>query len=100
MNVLLVLRFVEGIAGAKGIVIALAMVSDLYAGIVRARFFSLLIQINGLAPLAAPMLGGQLLTFTPWRGVFVTLALFGVVLFTACAFGLGETLSVSRRQSG
>ncbi|HLZ59488.1 MAG TPA: multidrug effflux MFS transporter [Ktedonosporobacter sp.] len=100
INTLIALRFVQGIAGAAGIAIALAIVSDLYAGIARARFFSLLMQINGLAPMLAPMIGGQLLRFTSWHGVFVALTLAGVVLLAASAFGLNETLPASRRQSG
>ena len=96
---LTVLRFVQGLAGASGIVIALAIVNDLYTGLVQARFFALLMQISGLAPILAPMIGSQLLTFTSWRGVFVTLAIIGVMLFLA-AFSLGETLPLDRRQGG
>lgn len=97
---LIVLRFVQGVAGAAGITIALAIASDLYAGIARARFFSLLMLINGLAPMVAPIIGSQLLTFTSWRGIFVALALIGVILLATSAFGLSETLSPDRRQSG
>lgn len=100
ISVLIALRFIQGIAGAAGIALALAIVSDLYAGIARARFFSLLMQINGLAPMIAPIIGGQLLVFTSWHGVFAVLTLAGVVLLAASMFGLGETLPVSRRQSG
>jgi DHA1 family bicyclomycin/chloramphenicol resistance-like MFS transporter len=95
---LIVLRFVQGVAGAAGIAIALAIASDLYAGIARARFFSLLMLINGLAPMVAPIIGSQLLTFTSWRGIFVALALIGVILLAASTFGLSETLSPDRRQ--
>ena len=91
---------VQGVAGAAGIAIALAIVSDLYAGSVRARVFSLLMLVSGLAPIIAPVLGSQLLAFTSWRGIFVTLALIGVVLLLAVTLGLGETLPVARRQSG
>lgn len=80
--------------------LALAIVSDLYAGLTQARFFSLLMQINGLAPMVAPILGSQLLRFTSWRGVFVALALAGVVLLATSAFGLSETLEASNRQRG
>jgi DHA1 family bicyclomycin/chloramphenicol resistance-like MFS transporter len=41
-----------------------------------------------------------LLAFTSWRGIFVALALIGVMLLSASAFGLGETLPLDRRQSG
>jgi DHA1 family bicyclomycin/chloramphenicol resistance-like MFS transporter len=94
------LRFVQGFAGAAGIAIALAIVSDLYAGTTQARFFSLLMQISGIAPIIAPIIGSQLLTFTSWHGVFVALAIIGVALFLAASFGMGETLPVERRQRG
>jgi DHA1 family bicyclomycin/chloramphenicol resistance-like MFS transporter len=97
---LTVLRFVQGVAGAAGIAIALAIVSDLYAGSVQARVFSLLMLVSGLAPIIAPVIGSQLLAFTSWRGIFVILALIGIVLLLAVTFGLGETLPAARRQSG
>jgi MFS transporter, DHA1 family, multidrug resistance protein len=100
VGALTLLRFVQGFAGAAGIAIALAIVSDLYAGTTQARFFSLLMQVSGIAPIIAPIIGSQLLTFTSWRGVFVALALIGVALFLAAAFGLGETLPQQHRQSG
>jgi MFS transporter, DHA1 family, multidrug resistance protein len=97
---LTVLRFVQGVAGAAGIAIALAMVSDLYAGSVQARVFSLLMLVSGLAPIIAPVIGSQMLAFTSWRGIFVTLGLIGIVLLLAVMFGLGETLPAPHRQSG
>ncbi len=100
MVVLTILRFAQGLAGAAGIVIALAMARDLYAGIALARCISLLMMVNFLAPIVAPVLGGQLLRFYSWRGIFVTLALISVVFLLASVFGLGETLPSDRRQSG
>jgi DHA1 family bicyclomycin/chloramphenicol resistance-like MFS transporter len=97
---LTVLRFVQGAAGAAGIAIALAIVSDLYAGSVQARVFSLLMLVSGLAPIIAPLIGSQLLAFTSWRGIFVILALIGIVLLLSVTFGMGETLPAARRQSG
>jgi MFS transporter, DHA1 family, multidrug resistance protein len=98
--VLTVLRFIQGGAGAAGIAIALAMVSDLYAGTVQARVFALLMLVSGLAPIIAPLLGSQLLAFTSWRGIFVLLAVIGVLLLLVVAFGLDETLPPARRQRG
>jgi DHA1 family bicyclomycin/chloramphenicol resistance-like MFS transporter len=100
IGALTALRFVQGLAGAAGIAIALAMVSDLYDGIARARILSLLVLVSGLAPIVAPVIGGQLLTFTTWHGVFVTLAAIGLLLLPASVFGLGETLPTDRRQTG
>lgn len=98
--ILTILRFVQGVAGAAGIAIALAIVSDLYAGSVQARVFSLLMLVSGLAPIIAPVIGSQLLTFTSWHGIFIMLALIGIGLLLAVTFGLGETLPAARRQSG
>ena len=98
--ILTVLRFIQGVAGAAGIAIGLAIVSDLYAGSVQARVFSLLMLVSGLAPIIAPVIGSQLLAFTSWRGIFVVLALIGILLLLAVTFGISETLPVARRQRG
>src|SRR2546421_8590621 len=98
--VLVGLRFVQGCAGAAGIVIARAIVRDLHSGEALARFFSLLMLVNGLAPILAPLFGGLLLRFTSWRGVFIVLAVIRALLLLAAATGLGETLPPDRRQSG
>jgi MFS transporter, DHA1 family, multidrug resistance protein len=63
---LLVFRLVQGLAGAAGIVIARAIVRDMHEGIEAARMFALLMLIGGLAPILAPLVGGQLLHVTDW----------------------------------
>jgi MFS transporter, DHA1 family, multidrug resistance protein len=97
---LVVLRLVQGFAGAAGIVIARAIVRDMHSGVAAARFFSLLMLVNGLAPILAPVIGGQILRVTTWRGVFVVLAAIGVVLAVAAAAGLRETLAPADRHPG
>ncbi|KAA5824715.1 Bcr/CflA family multidrug efflux MFS transporter [Saccharopolyspora hirsuta] len=94
------LRLVQGLGGAAGIVIARAVVRDLYSGVAMARFFSLLMLVNGLAPILAPLIGGQLLRVTSWRGVFLALGLIGAVLLAASAFGVRETLPEQNRRAG
>jgi DHA1 family bicyclomycin/chloramphenicol resistance-like MFS transporter len=97
---LVLLRFLQGFSGAVGMVIAGAIVRDLYAGAAASRFFSRLMLVQGLAPVLAPVIGGQLLRFTSWRELFVVLAGFAVLLIPAVAFGLQETLPVDRRRAG
>ena len=92
-------RLVQGFAGAAGIVIARAVVRDLYSGTEAARFFSLLMLVTGLAPILAPSVGGALLHVTSWRGLFLALSAYGVVLLAAAA-GLRETLAPERRRHG
>ncbi|MBP2478820.1 DHA1 family bicyclomycin/chloramphenicol resistance-like MFS transporter [Crossiella equi] len=100
VTLLVGLRFVQGVAGAAGIVIARAIVRDLYSGVAAARFFSNLMLISGLAPILAPVIGGQLLRVGTWHSVFAVLAGFAVVLFFGGLFGLRETLPPERRHGG
>jgi DHA1 family bicyclomycin/chloramphenicol resistance-like MFS transporter len=93
------LRLVQGLAGAAGIVISRAAVRDMYAGVAAARFFSILMLVNGVAPILAPVIGGQLLKVTSWRGVFVALAVIGFALLVASAAAFHETLPPERRRS-
>jgi DHA1 family bicyclomycin/chloramphenicol resistance-like MFS transporter len=94
---LAVMRLIQGTAGAAGIVIARAVVSDLYSGIAAARYFARLMIVMGLAPILAPVIGGQLLHFTDWRGVFLVLAGIGALLGLVSWRALGETLPPEAR---
>ncbi|MFG2646642.1 Bcr/CflA family multidrug efflux MFS transporter [Streptomyces sp. NPDC048436] len=93
-------RLLQGLAGAAGIVIARAVVRDLYDGVEMARFFSTLMLISGVAPVVAPLIGGQVLRFTDWRGIFVVLTAIGVALTLLVWRRLPETLAPERRHSG
>ena len=97
---LILLRLVQGLAGAAGIVIARAIVRDHYSGSAAARFFAFTMAISGLAPILAPIVGGQLLNFTSWRGVFLVLMAIGLALLAMAFLGLGESLPPERRQTG
>lgn len=79
-------------------VVALAIVRDLYTGRAAAVLLSRLILVMGAAPIVAPTIGGALLGFTSWRGVFVALALYGLVLLPIAARLLPETLPRHRRR--
>lgn len=94
------LRFLQGLSGAAGIVISRAIVRDLYSGSEMTKFFSLLMLVNGAAPILAPVVGGQLLRFTSWHGVFVVLSILGLIMFITVVYGLQETLSTERRAAG
>lgn len=98
--VLVAFRLVQGLAGSAGIVIARAVVRDMYSGLAMARFFSTLMLVSGVAPVAAPLAGGQLLRVTDWRGVFVALTGIGLVITVCAALWLKETLPPARRHSG
>ncbi|WP_103337413.1 multidrug effflux MFS transporter [Amycolatopsis sp. CA-126428] len=83
-------RFVQSLGAAAGIVIARATVRDLFEGTAMTKFFSTLMLVSGLAPILAPLIGGQLLNWTSWRGVFVVLTAFGALLLAVVVFFLPE----------
>ncbi|MER5950711.1 multidrug effflux MFS transporter [Streptomyces sp. NPDC001904] len=97
---LVAFRLLQGLAGSAGIVIARAVVRDRYDGIAMARFFSTLMLISGVAPVVAPLIGGQILRFTDWRGVFVVLTGIGLALTALVWKVLPETLEPERRHGG
>ncbi|RZD82583.1 multidrug effflux MFS transporter [Streptomyces albidoflavus] len=97
---LVTFRLIQGLAGAAGIVIARVVVRDLYDGLAMARFFSTLMLISGAAPIVAPLIGGQLLRFTDWRGVFAVLTLIGLGLLVLVHRVLPETLAPEDRHAG
>ncbi|TDC55903.1 Bcr/CflA family efflux MFS transporter [Actinomadura sp. KC345] len=100
VEALIAMRVVQGATGAAGIVIARAIVRDLYEGVAAAKFFSMLMLVTGLAPILAPVLGGQLLQVVPWPGLFAVLSGAGVALFLGALLGLRETLPPERRATG
>lgn len=97
---MIVLRFIQGLGGSAGIVVARAMVRDMYSGSELTRFFALLMLVNGVAPIAAPIAGGQLLRMISWPGIFVVLGLIGLLMLAAVLFGLRETLPSAQRSGG
>jgi DHA1 family bicyclomycin/chloramphenicol resistance-like MFS transporter len=100
ITTLIVVRLIQGMAGGVGIVIARAIVRDVSDGATAARMFSLLMAITGVAPVCAPLVGGQALAVTSWRGVFVILAVIGVPLLLATGLWLPETLPAPDRHGG
>ncbi len=98
--VLVALRLIQGLGGGVGTVIAAAVVRDKHEGAAAAKYFSLLMLITGLAPVLAPVGGGQLLRFTSWHGIFNLLGILGALMLVVVAFGLPETHPTERRQTG
>ena len=56
--------------------------------------------INGAGPILAPVIGGQLLQFTSWRGIFVVLGILGILMILGAVFSIQETLSPENRIAG
>lgn len=89
--VLGVLRVLQGAGAAGGGVVAQAMIRDLFGGRPLVKMLARMGLVSGAAPVLAPLIGSQLLRVLDWRGLFVSLAVYGVAGLAAAAVGLGET---------
>ena len=90
-EVLLGARMVQGFTGAAGIVIARAIVADIYHGPVAAKMFSLLAMVGGIAPVVAPLIGGVLAIPVGWRGILWALTGVTGLMLLAVIFVVPET---------
>ena len=93
IEVFIIFRLIQGFAGSGGVVISRSIVADLFRGDELAKFFALLGAIHGLAPIIAPILGGIMLKFSDYQGIFIVLFLIGILMFVANLF-FKESLGV------
>lgn len=100
IEMLILARVVQGLAGGVGIVIAQAAGRDLYTGGALIRFYGRLTVLAGLAAIVGPLIGGMLATVADWRGLFLFLAAIGAGILLATLLGFQETLPKERRTSG
>ena len=97
LNALIVLRLAMAFGACAGMVITRSVVRDLFDERESARMYSMLVLVMGLAPILAPLIGGQLLLYWGWRTIFVVLSGFGLLCFALVLFGLPESLPAERR---
>jgi DHA1 family bicyclomycin/chloramphenicol resistance-like MFS transporter len=97
LNTLLAFRFLQALGGCAGMVLTISMVRDFFAVKDSAKVLSYLVLVMGLAPILAPLVGGQLLIYAGWRVIFLVLAGFGLLCFVMVALGLPESLPKERR---
>lgn len=100
IEALIVSRLLMGLGGSAGAVIARAVVRDLFDEHHSAQYYSLMMIIGGIAPIASPFLGGMLLAYWDWRVVFWVMAGFGLMCAIAVFVHLPETLPRERRARG
>lgn len=92
---LIAARFIQGLAGAGGAVLCRAIARDYYQGSALTKIFVVIMAINGIAPIAAPVLGGLQLNHTTWRGLFISLAMTGLLLLVIVVTKLKESYTPS-----
>jgi DHA1 family bicyclomycin/chloramphenicol resistance-like MFS transporter len=98
VELLVAARVVQGLGASAGMVLAIAVVRDLYVDRAAATLLSQLILVMGVSPVLAPTFGSALLRWSQWRGVFVALAVLALVITVAAVLALPETLPRHRRQ--
>ena len=95
---LVALRLLQGLAACGGVVLARTMVRDLAEKDQAARAMSLMFACSSIAPMLAPLIGGQVLWFFGWRAIFWVLAGIGVIAWIFAFLRLPETLQLEYRQ--
>ncbi|WAE40013.1 multidrug effflux MFS transporter [Staphylococcus pasteuri] len=99
IQVMIALRFIQGITGGAASVISRAIASDMYKGKELTKFLSLLMLVNGVAPVIAPAIGGVILSFAVWRMVFIILTVFGVLMVIGTLTKVPESLQEDEKDS-
>lgn len=97
---LIVWRFAQALGGCAGVVVARAVVRDLFDQWGSARMLSTMMLVMGAAPMLAPLLGGWLLAVSGWRSIFWALLVFGLLCLFATIVALPETRPRSEEVSG
>jgi len=97
---LIAARFVQGFAGAAGVVLSRAVVADRARGTAAAKLFGVMMLIQGVAPVLAPLLGGTLVTAVGWRGVFGILAGVSALMLVGVLAVVPETRPREARTAG
>jgi MFS transporter, DHA1 family, multidrug resistance protein len=93
IHMLIAARALQALGGSGGIVLARAMVRDLYAGNRAGRELSMIGAVMALAPVLAPIAGGALQTVSGWRSVFFVLVVAGLIGAAVVCWLLPETLA-------
>lgn len=97
MTTMLVFRGLQGLSAGVGLIVGRAVVRDCLQGDDAQRLMSQISMIFGIAPAIAPVIGGWILGFSEWHGIFWFLTGFGVLLLVLTAWGLPESHPVEHR---
>ncbi len=88
---LIVMRLLQALGGCVGMVASNAVISDVYEKNERAKAFSLIMLVMGVAPVIAPTVGSLFMEIGSWHYIFFFLAAFAAFVFALIAFFLPET---------
>src|SRR5690606_23290121 len=91
IEVMIGMRFLQALGGCVGMVASTAIISDVYEVQYRARAFSSIMLVMGVAPLIAPSVGSFFVEKWDWEVIFYFLAIFAGIVFLLIQFFLPET---------
>lgn len=91
-EMLLALRFIQGIGAASTRVIAVSMVRDCFGGRQMAETMSLIFMVFMVIPVVAPSIGQVMMLVGDWRFIFIAMGLIGLAIALWAAFRMPETL--------
>lgn len=99
ITMLIIARFLQGFTASAGVVLSRAVVRDVFSGKELTKFYSLLMVINSVAPMAAPIAGGAILAlpFANWQTIFYFLGILGILIVLTVGAKLPETLPLEKR---
>ena len=89
---LIISRFIQAFGGAVGLVLARAIVRDVYGAQEAARVIATLVMVMVVVPMLSPALGGELMARFGWQSVFVVVAVLSLIISVVLANKLPETL--------
>ncbi|MDY3698358.1 MAG: multidrug effflux MFS transporter [Staphylococcus hyicus] len=99
VELLIIARFFQGIAGGAGIVLSRAIASDQYKGNDLTKFLAMLMLVNGAAPVFAPMIGGILTNYVSYHVIFYCLSALSILMLLGVCFKVDESLALQHRSS-
>ncbi|HAJ76070.1 MAG TPA: multidrug transporter [Gammaproteobacteria bacterium] len=92
IELLIIGRFIQAFGGAVGLVLARAIVRDVYGAEDAARVIATLVMVMVVIPMLSPALGGELMGIFGWQSVFIVIAVLCIVSFLLLIRKLPETL--------
>jgi DHA1 family bicyclomycin/chloramphenicol resistance-like MFS transporter len=99
IDMLIFVRFLQALGAGAASVLARAIARDAHEPTDAAKVLSMVAIVTAVGPLLAPLIGGQILRFAGWRGVFVVLASFGALCAATAYLRVPETWPKERRKS-
>ena len=85
-------RFIQAFGAAVGLVLARAIVRDVYGAQEAARVIATLVMVMVVAPMLSPALGGELMLRFGWEYVFIVITIACILISLLLIKNLPETL--------